>query len=84
MAVRKDSFCKGVDDTNSWSPLATPEQMQKLGVLFQKFKEYAPHFEGPAKAEDAIRDVLATIRRASIADGFGGAFVSHRGDKQWL
>lgn len=58
--------------------------MQKLGKLFQKFQTYAPDFKGPAKAEDAIRDVLATIRRASIADGFGGAFVSHNGDKQWL
>lgn len=64
--------------------VATPEQMQKLGVMFQKFQEWAPHFQGPAQPEDSIRDMLATIRRASIADGFGGGFVSHHGDKQWL
>jgi hypothetical protein len=49
-----------------------------------KFKAYAPHFTGPATPEDGIRDVLATIHRATIEDGFGGAFLSHNGDKQWL
>jgi hypothetical protein len=58
--------------------------MQKLGVMFQKFQAWAPHFQGPAKPEESIRDMLATIRRASIEGGFGGGFVSHHGDKQWL
>jgi NAD(P)-dependent dehydrogenase (short-subunit alcohol dehydrogenase family) len=77
------SISPGVVEVGHFSR-ATPEQQQKAGELLAKFKAYAPHFTGLATPEDAIRDVLATIHRATIEDGFGGAFLSHNGDKQWL
>lgn len=77
------SISPGVVDVGGMDNI-TPAQWEKLGSLLHKFKEFAPHFEGQATPEDSIKDMLTTIRRASIEDGFGGAFVSHKGDKQWL
>jgi hypothetical protein len=59
--------------------------MQKLGVVFQKFAAYAPNFKGPSTPEDAIKDVISVWEKASIENGDGGAFLSHRGEvKNWL
>ncbi|RDA83519.1 hypothetical protein CP532_4156 [Ophiocordyceps camponoti-leonardi (nom. inval.)] len=63
---------------------ATPEQMQSLGGLVQKFMQYAPHFTGPATPEAAIKDVISVWERASVENGDGGSYVSHHGNKQWL
>lgn len=52
--------------------------------MFEKFKQYAPHFEGEAQPESAARDVLSVIEKSSLANGDGGAYISHLGTKQWL
>ena len=64
--------------------IATEEQQKLAGAIFAKFKEYAPDFAGLASPEDAVRDVLVVVNKASLADGYGGAFLSHFGNKQWL
>ncbi|KAK7948803.1 uncharacterized protein PG986_009689 [Apiospora aurea] len=71
------SLCPGMVD----SP---PEQQAGLGRMMQSFKEYAPHFEKPATPEEAIRDVIKVWENSSIENGNGGAFLSHKGTKQWL
>ncbi len=48
-----------------------------------KFAAYAPHFQGMAKPEDAARDVLNVIDKATL-EANGGQLVSHFGNKQWL
>jgi hypothetical protein len=50
----------------------------------RQYKQYAPHFTGPARPEDAVRDVISVWEKASVENGDGGAFVSHLGSKQWL
>ncbi|RDA93283.1 hypothetical protein CP533_2048 [Ophiocordyceps camponoti-saundersi (nom. inval.)] len=77
------SICPGMVETGHHKD-ATPEQMQSLGGLVQKFIQYAPHFTGPATPEAAIRDVISVWERASLENGDGGSYVSHHGNKQWL
>lgn len=45
---------------------------------------YAPTFKGPIPVEDAIPVIRSTMEKVSIEDGFGGAFISQFGNKQWL
>ncbi|KAI3329191.1 NAD(P)-binding protein [Xylariaceae sp. AK1471] len=77
------SIAPGVIDVGQHND-ATPEQLQKMGGMFQKFVAYAPHFTGPDTLEVGIQKVISVIERASIEDGFGGSFVSQNGNKQWL
>jgi hypothetical protein len=60
------------------------EVQQKAVAMFAKLKAYAPDFNGPSSPEDAVKDVLAVVEKASIENGHAGAFVSHKGNKQWL
>lgn len=64
--------------------VATPEQMQGLGGLLSKLTAYAPHFKGPIPVEESVQKMREVWEKASIETGFGGAFVSHYGNKQWL
>lgn len=61
----------------------TAEQQAKIGVMFRKVSEHAPHFTGPASAEDAAKDVLQVVDEATI-DVNGGILVSHVGNKEFL
>ena len=49
-----------------------------------KLASYAPHFKGPITTEESVKAVRSVWEKASIEDGFGGAFVSHFGNKQWV
>jgi hypothetical protein len=49
--------------------------MSKLAVLMLDFK-------GPSPVDEAVN--RATWEKISIEDGYGGAFVSHHGTKEWL
>ncbi|KAK3305990.1 uncharacterized protein B0T15DRAFT_556605 [Chaetomium strumarium] len=77
------SICPGLVEAGHYADV-TPEQQQKLEDVFARFKSYAPHFSGPARPEDAVRDVISVWERASVEKGDGGSFVSHLGNKQWL
>jgi len=48
-----------------------------------KFAAYAPHFRGTATTDEAARDVLSVIHKATM-EANGGKLVSHLGNKQWL
>jgi hypothetical protein len=63
---------------------AAPEDAEKAAVLVSKFVEYAPHFTRPLTPEESVAAVLSVLNKASIANGDGGAFISHLGTKQWL
>jgi hypothetical protein len=52
--------------------------------MISKFAAYAPHFKGPMSAEDSVKAVLGVVEKASLEGGYGGAFISHLGNKQWL
>ncbi|KAJ5559086.1 short chain dehydrogenase (AtsC) [Penicillium sp. DV-2018c] len=63
---------------------ATPEELQGFAGFAAKLAEYAPHFKGPITPEESVRHVRSTWEKASIEDGFAGAFISHLGNKQWV
>jgi hypothetical protein len=58
--------------------------MQGLMGLMGKISEYAPDFKGAMPVEDAIPIIRSTWEKASIENGYGGAFVSHHGNKKWI
>ena len=49
-----------------------------------KLTAYAPHFKGATPVDEAIRTIRATWEKISIDGGYGGAFISQFGDKQWV
>ncbi|KAI4182144.1 MAG: hypothetical protein LQ346_006648 [Caloplaca aetnensis] len=67
-------------------------QYKKDGVLFVqgltglmgKLSTYAPDFKGATPVDEAIPIIRSTWERISIDSGYGGAFISHFGNKQWL
>lgn len=64
--------------------LVTDDIKAVMADTGSKFKAFAPHYKGSATPEDAVKDVLDTIRRASIERGYAGDAVSQFGNKQWL
>jgi hypothetical protein len=60
------------------------ENAQKLMVQSSKFAAYAPHFKAMDTATDSAKAVLKVLEEKSLANGDGGAFVSHFGTKQWI
>lgn len=77
------SISPGVVDVGRYDN-ATPEEMQGLTGFVGKLLNYAPHFKGPITPEESVNRVISVWEKASIEDGFGGAFVSHFGNKQWV
>jgi hypothetical protein len=49
-----------------------------------KLSAYAPHFKGPTPVDEAISTIRSTWEKIGIDSGYGGAFISHLGNKQWL
>jgi hypothetical protein len=49
-----------------------------------KLTTYAPHFKGPITPEESVKAVRLVWEKTSIEAGYGGAFVSHLGNKQWV
>jgi hypothetical protein len=65
-------------------PAATPEQIQSLMGFMSKVSTYAPDFKGATPVDEAIPMIRTAWENASIDGGYGGAFVSHFGNKQWI
>jgi hypothetical protein len=70
--------------THSDCLIVTEEIGAKLMAMGEKFIKYAPHFTGQSLPEDAVKDVLSVVEKASLGNGNGGSNVSHFGTKQWL
>jgi len=49
-----------------------------------KITTYAPHFKGATPVQEAIPVIRSTWERISIETGYGGAFISQFGNKQWI
>ncbi|KAL8725580.1 MAG: hypothetical protein Q9166_007266 [cf. Caloplaca sp. 2 TL-2023] len=77
------SISPGVVDVGQYAD-STPEEIQGLTGFMGKLVNYAPHFKGPISPEESVRHVRSTWEKASIEGGFGGAFISHFGNKQWV
>lgn len=60
------------------------EEVERFQAMLTKFQEYAPHFKGPITPAESVDAVLKVIDGASVEGGWGGKFVSHFGNTQWL
>ncbi|EEH37163.1 hypothetical protein PAAG_07719 [Paracoccidioides lutzii Pb01] len=76
------AIAPGMVDTGAFTD-STPEELAKLGSMLQRFAAYAPNFKA-LTVDESVSAMLSVINRASIDNGYAGAFVSHRGNKQWL
>ena len=77
------SIAPGVVMTREKAFQPTEEEAKGRKAMGIKFKDYAPHFQGPMKPEESVRMQLEVIDKATV-ETYGGAFVSHLGNKQWL
>ncbi|GIZ44679.1 hypothetical protein CKM354_000787000 [Cercospora kikuchii] len=75
------SISPGVVNTQTGE--LTEEQKKVIGGMMAQFAEVAPHWKGPITAEESVTKQLEVIQRATVEE-FGGAFVSHYGNQQWL
>lgn len=82
--VRTDSVANFAKSAMLTAFQVTEEQIPKAMALGGKFAGYAPHFKGRTMPEESIKDMLLVINKASVKDGYGGSFISHKGNKQWL
>lgn len=76
------SLSPGLVDTREGKPLSE-EEIKGGQAMGAKFAEYAPHFTGPISPQESVEFQIKVIERATVKE-FGGAFVSHFGDQQWL
>ncbi|KAK3670540.1 hypothetical protein LTR78_009644 [Recurvomyces mirabilis] len=70
-----------VDTSESKQP--TEQEIAGGQAMGSMFQEYAPDFKGPITPEQSVQMCLKVIGAATV-DTYGGAFVSHLGNKQWL
>ena len=72
----------GLVDTSEGKPM-TEQQLQGAQAMGAMFQDYAPDFKGPITTEESVKMCLKVIDGATVQT-YGGAFVSHLGNKQWL
>lgn len=56
--------------------------MKAYNAVVQMLKKVYPHFERALTSEESVTAVLDVINKATMKDT--GAFVSHKGNKEWL
>ncbi|KAF2425547.1 NAD(P)-binding protein [Tothia fuscella] len=77
------SIYPGMVDVGHFDPNSvTPKQQTAVGYLMEKSKDYAPDFKDADSPPDAVKAVLSVVKKSSIDNGDGGAFLSHYGNKQ--
>ncbi|KAF2165416.1 hypothetical protein M409DRAFT_67247 [Zasmidium cellare ATCC 36951] len=76
------SMSPGFVDTKEGKP-PSQEEIEGGKAMAAQFAEYAPHFKGPITPEESVKYQLQVIDKATV-DTYGGSFVSHFGNKQWL
>lgn len=80
---RRSTLPLGTNPTTNNSILATPEQLERVGALMQKFAVYAPIFKSPGTPEQSVTALRKVINEAIEKDN-SGEFLPHFGNKTWL
>ncbi|OAX42087.1 NAD(P)-binding protein [Rhizopogon vinicolor AM-OR11-026] len=70
----------GVVDTSTRPP--TADELERFNVMIGKLRKVYPDFTGPITPETSVRMQLEVINRTTVDDT--GAFISHKGNKEWL
>jgi len=64
---------------------ATEEQMKPVMQQGAAFMKYSPGFKGQVPPSVSVEKLLVTIGKASLEEGYGGQFISHKGKgEKWL
>lgn len=50
--------------------------------MLVSFRKIEPSFNGPITPEESVTAMLSVVEKATVKDT--GAFISHKGNKQWL
>lgn len=77
------SISPGMVDTTA-TALEPPseELLKEFGTVVGNIQKIYPDFKGPISTEESARMVLDVVNKATIKDT--GAFVSHKGNKEWV
>ena len=51
--------------------------------MVAQFQEYAPDWHGAITPQESVEMAMDVIGKATV-ETYGGGFVSHHGNKQWL
>ncbi|KAG1886050.1 hypothetical protein F4604DRAFT_1877991 [Suillus subluteus] len=70
----------GLVDTSTRAP--TDKELEQFMAMIGKFRNIYPDFTGPITPEASVRMQLEVINRITVNDT--GAFISHKGNKEWL
>jgi hypothetical protein len=62
--------------------LATEKELEHFMAMIEKFRKLYPDFTGPITPEESVRMQLKVINQTTVNDN--GAFISHKGNKEWL
>ncbi|KAG1813166.1 uncharacterized protein BJ212DRAFT_1447878 [Suillus subaureus] len=60
----------------------TEKELEQFKAMVEKFRKVYPDFTGPITPEASVRMQLEVINRITVNDT--GAFISHKGNKEWL
>lgn len=60
------------------------EDLKRLQVVGAKTIGYAPHFKGPASAEEAAKRVLDIVEKSKLDDGKAGTAIPQTGTEKWM
>jgi NAD(P)-dependent dehydrogenase (short-subunit alcohol dehydrogenase family) len=64
-------------------PVATPKQLEEFAHMVKTFQIGSPHWNGqPITPEESVSKMLNIFKGLTIKDT--GAFISHKGNKEWL
>lgn len=70
----------GLVDTSTSPP--TEKELEHFMAMIEKFRKLYPDFTGPITPEESVRMQLKVINQTTVNDT--GAFISHKGNKEWL
>ncbi|KAJ8581230.1 NAD(P)-binding protein, partial [Rhizopogon salebrosus TDB-379] len=70
----------GLVDTSTRPP--TPNELERFAAMIGNFRKLYPDFTGPITPETSVQMQLEVINRVTVDDS--GAFISHKGNKEWL
>lgn len=58
------------------------EQLEVVGGMVAKFKNFKPDLQGPISPEESVRLQLALMDKLTAEHN--GQFLSHYGNKEWF
>ncbi|KAH7930465.1 NAD(P)-binding protein [Leucogyrophana mollusca] len=70
----------GFVDTSVRPP--TAQELEEFKEMLRNFRNVYPDFAGPITPETSVKMQLDVINKVTVADT--GAFISHKGNKEWL